>query len=149
MLVFRVDFCPPALESFLLCIIQPFQRIVTSPPPHLCVVPCLHCFNSSLSSLIILHLVQHCQILSQIQQCYRGFPTFSWLFTFFSQLLPLLLFLTPSLSSCHLSRSLPPLCRMLLNIFCTFPLLFFTSHSAWSSCCSRLSVSLWSAHRML
>lgn len=147
MLVFRVDFCPPALESFLLCIIQ---RIVTSPPPHLCVVPCLHCFNSSLSSLIILHLVQRFQIPSQIQKCSEeAFLLSLWLFTFFAQLLPILVFLTPSLSSCHLSRSLPPLCGMLLNIFCTFPLLFFTSHSAWSSCCSHLSVSLWSVHRML
>lgn len=79
----------------------------------------------------------------------KRFPYFLLTLSFLCSALPLLLFLPMSLSPCHLSPNLPPLCRMLLNIFYMCPLLFFTSHSIWSSCCSLLSVSLWSAHRML
>lgn len=82
-------------------------------------------------------------LLTLLQQFRSGVssPTFSRLFTF--------LCFTKPLSSRHLSPSLPPLCRMLSNIFCSFPLLSFTSHSGRSSGRSLLSVSLWPAHRML
>lgn len=102
--------------------------------PALYLLPCVRVIQCSCP-----HIPLH---PSHLTGCCRGFPTFPWLSSLCSVL-------PSSLSPCHLSYKLPLLCRMLLNIFYMCPLLFYASYSVLSSHCSLLSVSLWSAHRML